>query len=78
MLTSPDEMVFVSLTSTLSYIMSGINAQRGLFMFAITVENSERISLSHRLLGDWHGTVFKVFGGSQEHDIFAVLRFTKP
>jgi hypothetical protein len=41
MLMFPDEMVFVSFTSTLGYgMMPDINARRDLFMFITTVEIS--------------------------------------
>jgi hypothetical protein len=65
MLMSEDEMIFVSLTSTLGYIMPDTNAQPGLFLFTTTVDVSKRDVLSHRLLGDSPGTVFRVLGSSQ-------------
>jgi len=65
MLMSEEEMVFVSLTSTLGYIMPDTNAQPDLFLFTTTVEISKRDVLSHRLLGDSPGTVFRVLGSSQ-------------
>lgn len=69
---SPDEMVFVSLTSTLDYIMSDINAQRDLFMFATTVENFKRDVLSHRFFRVTRTARYsRYLAAAKEDDTFA-------
>jgi hypothetical protein len=46
-------------------IMPDINAQRDLFMFKTTVVIYKCDILSHRILGNSHGMVFRVLGSSQ-------------